>query len=100
MVNTQMNVQSRKLNIIGLVMSIHDDSLLAGIERDALRHIDSAEKKPNIWDAVKPVRKQVSLAQMIEEQHSTPIDKDVFFALAQQVELTDPIDELLATLTA
>ena len=99
MVNTQASTQIKKLNIIELAMSIDDDILLAAIEEDILRRIQNAEKKPSVWDAVKPIRKNVSLEQMIEEQGTKSIGRDEFFALAEEVGLDDPIDELLADLT-
>ncbi len=95
-----VNQQIRKLNIIELVMGINDDGLLAAIEQEALQLIQQTIKKPNVWDAVKPIRKNVSLAQMIEEQQTKPISADTFFSLAREVELNDPIEELLADLNA
>lgn len=95
-----ISTQTRKLNIIELVMNIDDDSLLAALEQEVLELVRSSRKKPNIWDAVKPIRKNVTLDQMIEEQNTKPIDAETFFALAEKVGLDDPIEELLSDLTA
>ena len=94
-----VNTQIRKLNIIELILGIDDDILLAALEREALGLIESANKKPNVLDAVRPIRKNVTLEQMIAEQNTQPIDADTFFSLASKVGLDDPIDELLADLT-
>lgn len=95
-----VDAQARKLNIIELVMGINDDRLLAAIEREALQLVERTSKMPNVWDAVRPVRKNISLDQMIREQGTKPIDTDTFFSLASEIGLDDPIDDLLADLTA
>jgi hypothetical protein len=87
------------MSIIELIMGINDDALLAAIERDALHLVETAKKLPDVWRAVKPIRKNVSLEQMVIEQHTRPIEREAFFALAQNIGMDEPIDELLSSLT-
>ena len=82
-----MNTQTRKLNIIELVMKIDDERLLATLEKEVLGIFESASKKPNVWEAVRPIRKNVTLDQMIKEQETEPLDADTFFSLAEKVGL-------------
>ena len=96
MVNTQL----KRMGLIELIMEVSDDDLLDAIKQDVLQLIQKAEKKPNPFDAVKPIRENVSLEQLMEEQNYKPIDYATFRNLAKKVELDDPIDELLAGLTA
>ena len=100
MSHAHMHTPLRKLHIIELIMKIDNDSLLAAIEADALQRIAQAEKQPDVWAAVKPIRKDVSLAQIVAEQETKPLDRDTFFGLAEAIELDEPIEDLLADLTA
>lgn len=94
-----VNTQALKLNIIELVMNIEDDHLLAAIEQEA-RSILNRTEKPNVLDAIKPIRKHVSLEQIVQEQNKKMLDAATFFSLAEKVKLDEPIDDLLADLTA
>ena len=96
MVNTQL----KRMSLIELIMEVSDEELLDAIREEALQLIQRAEKKPDPFDAVKPIRENVSLEQLMEEQNYKPIDYNTFRSLAEKVELDDPIDDLLADLTA
>ena len=94
-----MNIQTKKLNIIELIISINDDSLLDALEKEALGLIEYANKKPDILEATKPIQENVTLDQMVKEQNTQSMDAETFFSLASEVELNEPIDDLLADLT-
>lgn len=96
MVNTQL----KKMGIIELIMGVSDEAILDAIKKDALQLIQKAKAKPNPFDAVRPIRENVSLDQLMKEQNYKPIDYRTFRNLAKEVALDDPIDELLADLTA
>lgn len=100
MAYTGTDPQLWKLKIIELVMTINDAELLEEIERDARQLAENAARKPSVWDAVKPIRKGLTLEQVIQEQGTKPIDRETFFALAEEVGLDGAVEELLAELTA
>ncbi|MEM9846872.1 MAG: hypothetical protein AAF847_03215 [Bacteroidota bacterium] len=60
---------------------------------------DDFEEKAQFWKAVKPIRKNVSLEQILEEQNYKPIDREEFFNAADDLNIEEPLDELLAMLT-
>jgi len=56
------------------------------------------KNKLNVFDAVKPIRSNVSLEQIMAEQNYKPISYKEFRKLADKLELEEPIEELLALL--
>ena len=94
------SIQLKRMSIIELVMKVSDEALLEAIRQGAVDTIEQAESKPkpNPFDAVKPMRENISLEELMEEQNYKPIDFKSFRTLAKEIELDDPIDELLADL--
>ena len=92
-------IKVRRLNIIEIILGIDNDEALAKIENAAIEIKDQITDKPNVLDAVKPIRTNVSLEQIMEEQNYKPISYKEFRELADQLELKEPIEELLAMLT-
>lgn len=58
------------------------------------------KKKPNVWNAVKPIRSNVSLEQIMLEQNYQPISYQKFRELADKLELKESIEDLLSDLSA
>ena len=92
-------IKIRRLNIIEIILGIDNDEALAKIENAAIKIKDQITDKPNVFDAVKPIRTNVSLEQIMEDQKYKPISYKEFRELADQLELKEPIEELLAMLT-
>jgi hypothetical protein len=57
------------------------------------------EKRERYWEAVKPIRKAVPLKQLLEEQNYKPIDREEFFKKAAELNIEEPLEDLLAMLT-
>jgi hypothetical protein len=49
-------------------------------------------------EAVKPIRKTVTLEELIAEQNYRPIKKDEFFRKAGELKFEESLEELLAML--
>lgn len=92
-------VVARKLNIIEIIMSINNDAALKVIEDEALKVKDQVSKTPNIFDAIRPIRSNVSLEQIKKEQNYKPISYQEFRKMADELALEESIEELLALLT-
>ena len=92
-------VIARKLSIIEIIMGINNDAALKVIEDEALKIKDQVSKTPNIFDAIKPIRSNVSLEQIKKEQNYKPISYKEFRKIADELALEEPIEELLALLT-
>lgn len=70
-----------------------DEDSIARIEDQ----IEAIQEKDNIWHAaIKPMRKTITLEEMKEEQHYTPLNEKTFFELAERVSIEESIEELLA----
>ncbi len=91
----------RKLNIIEIIMGINNDDALAEIENQAIKIKNQITEKPklNVMDAVKPIRSNVSLEEIMAEQNYKPVSYKEFRKIADQLELKEPIEELLALLS-
>jgi len=91
-------IESRKLDIIKVVMDIQNEEALTKFE-EATKLKDNYNGQPGITDAIKPIRKNVSLEQLKNEQNYQPVSYEAFRQLADKVEIEEPIEELLAMLT-
>ena len=49
--------------------------------------------------AVKPIRQSVTIAQLIDEQNYTPIKAEEFYKEVAELNIEEPLEELLAMLT-
>ncbi|MEZ4887563.1 MAG: hypothetical protein R3E32_22715 [Chitinophagales bacterium] len=94
-------LQVRKMNIIEIIMGIDNDEALAKIENQAIKVKQQIthKNKLNVFDAVKPIRSNVSLEQIMSEQNYKPISYKEFRKLADKLELEESIEELLALLS-
>jgi hypothetical protein len=96
-----MTIDTRniKFGLIELIMNIDDNDLLERIEQELIKIHKEAQPLPNVEDAVRPIRKNVTLEQIDQEQNYTPFDYKEFRNLADELELEEPIEELLEMLT-
>lgn len=91
-------VEVRKLNIIKVIMSIDNDDALRKIENQAIK-IKSQIKIPNVFDAVKPIRENITIDQIVKEQNYKPITYQEFRKKADEIEWEESLEELLEMLT-
>lgn len=54
-------------------------------------------RKIDLW-AVRPIRKSVTLEELIAEQNYQPIKKEEFFRKTSELEIEESLEELLAML--
>lgn len=80
-------------------MNIDDSDLLERIKEELIKIKEESQSSPNIEDAVRPIRKNVTLEQIDQEQNYTPFNYKEFRILADELELEEPIEELLEMLT-
>lgn len=89
----------RKYRMIAEIIKLEDEALLTVLE-DALGHSQDVQPVvPDFWDAVKPIRRGVTFEQVLAKQYYTPFSYEMFRAKADEVELEEPLEELLALLT-
>jgi hypothetical protein len=89
------NLDQKKMELIREIMDIEEASLLEKIESD----IKESKQQSGIWDKViKPIRKTISIVELVEEQSYEPIEADAFFELAESIAIEEPLEELLLQL--
>lgn len=89
------NLDRRKYKLIQEIIQMDDEDAIGRIEDQ----IEAIQKKNHIWHAaIKPMRKTITLVEMKEEQHYTPLDEQTFFQFAERVGIEESIEELLAML--
>lgn len=86
----------RKYKVIEKIIKIEDEELLSALE-EQLKGADT--QSDDLWTRVmKPVRKSITIEDMIAEQNYKPIHAATFFAQAEALEIEASLGELLAEL--
>lgn len=57
-----------------------------------------SERTEKVWEAVKPMRKHVTIEEMIEEQNYKPISREEFYEKIADLNIEEPLEDLLAML--
>lgn len=92
-------IESIKLNIIEIVMSIENEGILTKFEDEAIKIKAQKNNQPKLSNAIKPIRTNVTLEQLKKEQNYQAISYEEFRQLADKIEIKEPIEELLGMLT-
>lgn len=75
-------------------MKLDNEEVLSKLEEE----VEAIQKEEVFWTAIKPLRKTITLEQMIKEQNYKPIEKDEFFKMVDELEIEESIEELLSML--
>lgn len=92
------NLELRKYHLISLIIALQDEDSLAALEaylgqKDSLNTSDLMLTK-----LAKPMRKTISVEELVKEQDYKGIDMIEFQALIKEINITEPIEELLASI--
>ncbi len=93
------NVETRKYQLIWLIMQLENEALLTQIEQLAAQNRVNEDLSAPYMKAVKPLRKGLTLEQLKQEKGYKPLDRAAFFQQADALQITEPIASLLAMLT-
>ena len=89
------NIDERKYKLIREIMNLENESVLSRIESQ----LESIKEDKDLWNSIiKPMSESVSLDQMIKAQNYKPMDKATFFAMVDELEIEESIEELLSML--
>lgn len=90
------SLDDRKYKLIQEIMRIDREEDLSKLEDqiDALH----GQNDTKFWTAVKPIRKTMTLEELITEQNYQPISKEAFFQKTNELEFEESLEELLAML--
>ena len=90
------NAKKLKSDILKILSKVDDVNLLKSV-RNQLINSDK-EESLSFLKAVKPIRKGVSLEQIVKEQNCKPITYQEFRAKADNLEWNETLEELLEAL--
>lgn len=88
-------------DIVEILFKTDDVEILESIHsqlRDTKVSVQEIEKIPAFMEGVKPIRREVSLEQIMREQNYKPITYEEFREKADQIEWDISLEELLAAL--
>ena len=88
------DLDSRKYKLIQEIMKLDNEEALSKLEEE----VESIQQEEVFWTAIKPLRKTLTLEQMIKEQNYKPIEKDEFFKMVDELDIEESIEELLSML--
>ena len=88
------NIETRKYKLIEQIMKLDNDFAISKLE-EQLKKLENEK----FWKAVKPMRKNITVEQLKKEQNYKPISKEEFYKKAAELNITEPLDELLSMLT-
>ncbi len=90
-----IDTKDRKFKLIELVISTNNDEALEKAEKI----LTEATLKPDIQQAVKPIRSNVSLDDIKKEQNYQAISYKEFKGIAEELDWEESVEELLAMLS-
>ncbi len=87
-------LDSRKYRLIQEILKLDNEHDVSKIEQQ----VQSIKQLMGIQAAIKPIRKSLTIEQMIEEQNYTPIKREDFFKKAEELQIEEPLEKLLEQL--
>ena len=91
-----MKIEALKYEIFAEIFKTEDEAILKMI-KDILQKVSSENDLFN--RIVKPMRKTMTVEDLIKEQNYKGFDRARFDKLIDELDIQDPIDELLNSLT-
>jgi hypothetical protein len=89
------DINTRKYKLIQQIIQLDDEQAISRIEQEVKQAL-STDEKLNL--VIKPIRKSLTIDQMVEEQEYKPIKADEFFNIANEIEWEESLEELLEML--
>jgi len=87
-------LDSRKYRLIQAIMDMDDEAHLAKFE--ALIAADTDAEL--LEKMMQPTRPHVTVAELVKEQNYQPIPREEFYKLADELDIQEPIEDLLKML--
>lgn len=89
------NLDNRKYKLIQKIIEVDNENQLSKIESE----VEKISEGESVWSRViKPIKETISIEEMIKEQNYTPISKEEFFKLAEELNIEESVEELLSQL--
>jgi hypothetical protein len=100
------NIENHKMELISFIITLQQEDAIAAFERVVPRikkKVKSTNRKQDV-DSVdlayfaRPVRENITIEELMQEQHNFPIDKTKMDAIVKSLDIQEPIEELLLQL--
>jgi hypothetical protein len=100
------NIENRKMELISFIITLQQEDAIAAFERVVPRIKKTVKPTNGKQDAnsidlayfARPVRENITIEELMHEQHKTPIDKIKMDAIVKAMDIQEPIEELLLQL--
>lgn len=90
------SIAERKYHLIQLISSIEDERTLAQMQEE----LEEIQRRENLLAKItKPMKKTLDVEEMKREQNWKPVDMEEWHRLAKELDIQEPIEQLLAQLT-
>ena len=100
------NIQTRKMELISLIITLEQDADVAAFERvvpSVKKAVEKPKKRaenvPNLAHYVSSTRENITIEELMREQQFTVFDREGFDQIVKNLDIKEPIEELLAQLT-
>ena len=88
------DLADRKYKLIEEITDINNEGVLIELEE----YLVKLRAKRDWHDIVKPIREEISIEELKKEQGYKPISKEEFDKLVEELDIEEPIEELLSML--
>ena len=92
-----MSIEALKYEIFTQLMTIHDATILQKV-KELLENI--SKENELLYRIFKPMREKITVEDLIREQNYKGFDRDTFDKLVKDLNIQDPIEDLLALCNA
>ncbi len=90
-------LNEKKVRLASWVLAMEDEALLDKLEKVLSSYL--VDKTVDLDFFARPVREGITVEDLVQQQHTTPIDKVKMDAIATAIDIEEPIEELLEQLT-
>ena len=100
------NIETRKMKLISLIITLEQDADVTAFERvvpsvkKEVKPIENGQNTPlDLAHYVRPTRENITIEELMQEQQFTVFDRAGFDQIVKNLDIQEPIEELLAQLT-
>ncbi len=93
------NIALRKYHLISLIMAVQDEEALSVIEAYFEQNSRLNTGDLLLAKLIKPLRKTITIEDILKEQHHKKPSMEAIHQLAQEINIEEPIEDLLNMLT-
>ncbi|MBK8562307.1 MAG: hypothetical protein IPN76_02925 [Saprospiraceae bacterium] len=90
-----MTLEARKYKLISQITSLKDEAQIARLEV-VFKNLTAGDAL--LQKLAKPMRKHLSIEELVKEQGFKGVDRKKFDALIAKIDVQEPIEELIAAI--